>query len=81
MRYVFGRGFPEKLESLPKQVQRKFWKQLAFLLADIRHPSLRAKKYDEALGIWQARADRSHRFYFYIEKDAYVLLDIRMHPK
>lgn len=81
MRHVFARRFPEKLESLPKQVRDKFWKQLAFLLTDIRHPSLHAKKYDEALGIWQARVDRNYRFYFCIEKDTYVLLDIRAHPK
>ncbi len=81
MRYVFAKGFPEKLESFPKQVQEKFWKQLRFLLHDVRHPSLRAKKYDERMEIWQARVDRSYRLYFLIERDVYILLDIRFHPK
>lgn len=59
----------------------KFWKQLSYLLRDIRHPSLHAKKYDEARGVWQARVDVNIRFYFLIEGDTYVLLEIKYHPK
>ena len=81
MKYILAEGFPEKLESLPKQTQEKFWKKLQFLLTDLRHPSLHAKKYDEERGIWQARVDKSYRFYFLIDGDAYVLLSIRAHPK
>lgn len=51
------------------------------LEADLRHPSLRAKKYDEARQIWQARVNRSWRFYFIIQGDSYLLLDIMSHPK
>jgi len=54
---------------------------LLFILANLRHPSLRAKKYDETRGIWQARVTRDWRFYFTIEGDAYYLLDIISHPK
>ena len=32
---------------------RKAFKQLGFLLNGLGHPSLRAKKYDEANDIWQ----------------------------
>ena len=81
MRHIFGKGFVERLENLPKETQQKFWKQLGFLVSDLRHPSLHAKKYDEAKGIWQARVDRSYRFYFLIDEDIYILLDIRGHPK
>jgi plasmid maintenance system killer protein len=51
------------------------------LLSDLRHPSLRAKKHDEARGIWQARVNAGWRFYFTIEGDTYYLLDIIPHPK
>lgn len=81
MRHVFIKGFIENLEALPRTVQKKFWKQLAFLLKDLQHPSLHAKRYDETKGVWQARVDRNYRFYFLIETNMYVLLDIRMHPK
>ena len=43
--------------------------------------SLRAKKYDEARDIWQARVDSGWRFYFRIEGDTYILETIRPHPK
>ena len=46
-----------------------------------QHPSLHAKKYDESTGLWQARVNRSWRFYFTIEGDAYVLHTIIAHPK
>jgi hypothetical protein len=32
--------------NAPPAIKRAFLKQVAFLLDDIRHPSLRAKKYD-----------------------------------
>ena len=81
MRHIFAKGFPKKLNSLSRQRQEKFWKQLEFLLLDIRHPSLHVKKYTGVEDIWQARVDRSYRFYFLIEDDTYILLDIRAHPK
>jgi len=81
MKHSFGEGFVEKLELLPQHIQEKFWKQLSFLLKNLRHPSLRAKKYDEVKGIWQARVDRNTRFYFLIKGDCYILLDIKKHPK
>jgi mRNA-degrading endonuclease RelE of RelBE toxin-antitoxin system len=55
-------------------------KQLDFLVKDLRHPSLRAKKYDESRDIWQARISRDYRVYFLIEGDVYVILTIRKHP-
>ena len=51
------------------------------LAANIRHPSLHAKKYDEVRDIWQARVTLGWRFYFRIEGDAYHLIDIIPHPK
>ncbi|HLC41949.1 MAG TPA: hypothetical protein VJO34_10045 [Methylomirabilota bacterium] len=51
------------------------------LLQDLRHPSLRAKKHDEANDIWQARVSRGWRFYFQIHGDTYVILSVRPHPK
>ena len=54
-------------------------KQVRFLLADIRHPSLRAKKYDEGRNVWQARVTHNVRFYFAIKGDTYYLLNIRRH--
>ena len=67
--------------SATTRIQRTFDKQAAYLVQDLRHPSLHAKKYNEAENLWQARVNRDWRFYFRIERDAYVLLDIMKHPK
>jgi len=50
-------------------------------MQNLQHPSLRAKKYDEANNIWQARVNKDWRFYFSIEGDKYWLHDIMAHPK
>lgn len=81
MRAAFSHRFVRQYAALPEERKVKFDKQLGFLLDNLRHPSLRAKKYDEALDIWQARLDQSYRFYFRIEGDTYRLLSIIPHPK
>lgn len=65
----------------PEEIQRAFEKQAWLLLMDLMHPSLRAKKFDESMGLWQARVTRDWRFYFTIEGDVYVLHEIKRHPK
>jgi mRNA-degrading endonuclease RelE of RelBE toxin-antitoxin system len=51
--------FQRSYSDAPATVQRQCDKQLALLAQDLRHPSVRAKKYDEARGIWQGRVNRS----------------------
>ncbi|MBI1984121.1 MAG: hypothetical protein HYS61_07985 [Acidobacteria bacterium] len=68
-------------ETAPARIQRAFQKQARFLARNLRHPSLRAKKFREGQNIWQARVDGGWRFYFRIEGDAYFMLDIIPHPK
>ncbi len=81
MRTILTKKFLAELESFPLYIQKKFEKQSAFLVKNKEHPSLRAKKYDESRDIWQARVDKNVRFYFMIDGDAYVLLEIKNHPK
>lgn len=71
----------ESLMDAPLPVQRAFEKQLRFLAANIQHPSLRAKKYDEGRDLWQARVNRAWRFYFTITDDSYRIEDVIAHPK
>ena len=78
---VFTDRFDRSLRDAPKVVQRAFWKQSGFLLENLNHPSLRAKKFDEANDVWQARVNRVWRFYFKIIKNEYHLVDIIPHPK
>jgi len=69
------------LRDAPTAVRKAFHKQLAFLEDNLKHPSLHAKKYDEAADLWQARVNRSWRFYFLIREDAYFIVDVIPHPK
>jgi len=71
--------FKEKLKSFPKEIREKFYKQVGLLSQNLRHPSLRAKKYYESSSLWQARVDGNIRFYFFIEKNTYSLINIRRH--
>src|SRR5262245_54642055 len=56
----------------PLAVQKAFDKQVKLLVENLRHPSLRDKKYDEKTNIWEARINRDWRFYFVIAADTYV---------
>jgi hypothetical protein len=73
--------FDRSYGKAPKEIQQAFDKQALLLLQNLRHPSLRAKKYDEGRDRWQARVTLDWRFYFLIEDDIYVLQDITRHPK
>jgi plasmid maintenance system killer protein len=62
-------------------VRKAFDKPTRLLLENLRHPSLRAKKYDEASNIWQARVNRAWRLYFIMTADTYLILNLTPHPK
>ena len=81
MRAVYAKRFLQSYANAPPAIQRAVDRRVALLLQNLRHPSLRAKKYDEARDIWQARVDGGWRFYFRIEGDAYHLVDLISHPK
>ena len=68
-------------DALSPPLQARVDKQLALLLQNLRHPSLRAKKYDDKNDIWQARVTQGYRFYFRIQGDTYEIVAITPHPK
>jgi mRNA interferase RelE/StbE len=81
MRVVLSDRAIEALKDAPPNVKRAFEKQLRFLAANLHHPSLRAKKYDETNDRWQARVNQDWRFYFKIVGDTYHILKLIPHPK
>lgn len=68
------------LRNLPLPIRKAFYKQAAFLVLNLRHPSLRAKKYNDAEDKWQARVNKDWRFYFRIVDDVYIITEITPHP-
>jgi len=81
MRHHYTERFRRSYDSAPRNIQRAFDRRAALLVGNLRHPSLRAKRYDEAKDIWQARVNGGWRFYFRIVDDVYDLIDIMPHPK
>ena len=73
-------GF-DSIRQAPQAIQKAFFKQVKFLEQNLNHPSLHAKKYNEREDKWQARVNRSWRFYFRIVGDTYIITDIISHPK
>lgn len=78
---VFSNQSLRQIKKLPEITKGKLEKQLGYLLKNISHPSLRAKKFDEIQDIWQARVDDNFRFYFKIYKDIYQILTINKHSE
>ncbi len=81
MKVVVSGVAVKALKDAPPAVQRAFDKQLRFLAYSLQHPSLRAKKYDAAKDIWQARVNSGWRFFFRIVGDSYIITEIIPHPK
>lgn len=79
MKALFSTHFARAYQKAPTTIQRAFNRQLDLLLHDLHYPSLRAKKYDTIR--WQARLTKNWRFYFRIEQDAFIFLDMIRHPK
>ena len=81
MRIVISERAIRSLADAPGPVQRAFEKQIRLLESNLRHASLRAKKYDESRDVWQARVNRDWRFYFRVDGDVYRIEDVIPHPK
>ena len=69
MRVEFSEKVQSKYNILPVAISKAFRKQVEFLKSNLRHPSLHAKKYDQASDVWQARINNDWRFYFLIKND------------
>ena len=57
MNIAYSERSQAALNGSPSSVRKAFYKQARLLAANLHHPSLRAKKYDEANDICQARVN------------------------
>lgn len=81
MKISFTPGAKEDYQALPANIKERAKKQLDLLSQNLRHPSLKAKKYDESQDLWQGRINKSYRFYFQIVGDTYIIIALIEHPK
>lgn len=61
-------------------IQKKLDKQLAFLISDYRHPSLRTRKMEGA-GHFEGRIDRKYRFTYLVQGDEIYILSAGIHDE
>lgn len=71
--------FKKDFKKLPKEIRIKTEQSLRFLVENIHHPSLRARKMEGVRDIWEASVTMQYRITFEIRKDAYVLRRIGTH--
>ena len=55
MRIDYTKTALDTLKNLPLPVRKAFYKQAGFLVENLQHPSLHAKKFSESEDLWQAR--------------------------
>jgi len=60
MKWQHSNRSEEDYLNAPAQIQKAFDKQVRSLADSLLHPSLRAKKYSESFGLWQARVIIAH---------------------
>ena len=68
-------------DGLSQNIPRAFDKQARLLAKNLLHPSLHAKKFDQAEDLWQGRVTKAWRFYFKIDDDTYIITRIVPRPK
>ena len=81
MKWQHSNRSKQDYDNLELKVRKAFDKQARLLVENMHHPSLRAKKYDESQDLWQARVNKSWRFYFQIAGGTLVIVRIIPHPK
>ncbi|MBU3979336.1 hypothetical protein KJ980_05855 [Patescibacteria group bacterium] len=81
MRISFTKKALKAYESLPLSIKKKADKQFIFLVSDIRHPSLRIKKMQGYVDIWECRIDYHYRFTIIIEEQEITVRTIGPHDQ
>ncbi len=80
MTYSLSKNADKQLQKLPKEIQRKFIKQLNFLLQNPQHPSLRARK-KSGSDIYEVRIDYHYRFTYFLELNEAIIITIGPHDE
>lgn len=78
---TYSKSFVKTYKKFSPSLRRKVDKQIRFLLKDLRHPSIRAKKMQGLEDRWEGRVDRSYRLTFIIRNDIITLLTVGPHDE
>ena len=79
MKIQTTKPFDEDYSALPETVKDRADKQIALLMKNPHHPSLRLKKIKGHPNIWEGRVTKSYRFTFQITGEIYLFRRIGTH--
>lgn len=80
IKYALSKNANQQLQKLPRKIQRKFIKQLNFLLQNQKHPSLRSRRMSGSEK-FEARIDRKNRFTYLAQNDEILIITIGPHDE
>ena len=72
-------SFEKDYRGLSRAVRKAVDKKLLLLLESFRYPSLRTKKMEGYVGIWEARVSQGYRFTFTITDTVYIIRRVGLH--
>jgi mRNA-degrading endonuclease RelE of RelBE toxin-antitoxin system len=75
----FTKPFKRDYHALPKEIQELINKQIAHLMENPHHPSLRIKKMEGHESVWEARVTKGYRMTFHIYGDTCLLRRVGPH--
>ncbi len=75
-RIRYTKRFLSLFRKLPADIQLKVKKQIRLLAENPRHPSLRSKPIQGAMGIYEARIDRDYRLTYERQVDDTLVLRV-----
>jgi len=81
MKILPTESFKRDYQKLSKEVKTRVEKTLQLLIADLSHPSLKAKKIKSREDIWEVRVTKDRRLTFQIAHDIYILRRIGKHDE
>lgn len=81
MRLLYTERFQRAYADLSDDQVTLVRKALRWLASNPRHPSLRVKKMQGTIDIWEARASRSLRLTFEMHGDAILLRNVGAHDE
>ena len=79
MKIQTTRPFDRDYARLPEEIKDRVDKQLALLLSNPRHPSLRLKKIRGTENIWELRITMGYRLTLQMAGDTFILRRIGPH--
>ena len=80
MKIIFSNSFEKDYKKLPAKIQKLLDEQLIMLLENSKYPSLRVKKMQGHINIWEGRITQNYRFTFEKNNDTCTIRRAGTHP-